>query len=271
MKVLFSSDLHGNIEQYKELFKIADKEKLPIILGGDLTPKDFSTRTVDGQKSFLEKDFQSLLLKYPHVQVFAMMGNDDFKDNMPLLNELSNKHKQLVILNGEPFAFQGYFLIGYPYVPLTPFKYHDWLKVDIPEDERPFVKNGVISQKGKLIDHVLVLNRNDTIEKDFACIGKACAGEKAIWVVHTPPMNTALDFNRDHLHIGSIALRRAIETYQPKITLHGHIHETVDLTGKFIEKIGKTTALAAGNSPNGSLHYLIVDLEHPEKSKRNKK
>jgi len=39
--------------------------------------------------------------------------------------------------------------------------------------------------------------------------------------------NTALDITGNDMHVGSFAVRQFIEKYQPHLTLHGHIHETV--------------------------------------------
>ena len=47
------------------------------------------------------------------------------------------------------------------------------------------------------------------------------------------------------IHVGSIAIKRFIEKYNPFLTLHGHIHETVSLTGKWIEKNGNTLSFSA--------------------------
>jgi Icc-related predicted phosphoesterase len=49
------------------------------------------------------------------------------------------------------------------------------------------------------------------------------------------------------VHIGSIAIQRFIEHYQPFLTLHGHVHETVRLTGQWREKKGTTYCFTAAH------------------------
>src|SRR5512133_563941 len=49
------------------------------------------------------------------------------------------------------------------------------------------------------------------------------------------------------VHVGSIAVRRFIETRQPQVTLHGHIHESARLTGDWRQQIGRTWALSAAH------------------------
>lgn len=44
-------------------------------------------------------------------------------------------------------------------------------------------------------------------------------------VSHTPPYETKLDRIRSGKHVGSTAIRKLIEKYQPALTVVGHIHE----------------------------------------------
>jgi Icc-related predicted phosphoesterase len=48
-------------------------------------------------------------------------------------------------------------------------------------------------------------------------------------------------------HVGSIAIRRFIEERQPRLTLHGHIHESARLTGAWADRIGATRLLSAAH------------------------
>jgi uncharacterized protein len=60
--------------------------------------------------------------------------------------------------------------------------------------------------------------------------------------------------------VGSHAVRAALETHQPLLSLHGHIHES-----RGVAKLGRTTALNPGSEYNtGVLRGVIVKLT-PEK------
>ena len=48
-------------------------------------------------------------------------------------------------------------------------------------------------------------------------------------------------------HIGSIAIQRFIQERQPLLTLHGHVHESRRLTGRWREQSGRTTSFNAAN------------------------
>ncbi|HUU04736.1 MAG TPA: hypothetical protein VMZ49_02545, partial [Patescibacteria group bacterium] len=60
------------------------------------------------------------------------------------------------------------------------------------------------------------------------------------------------------VHVGSIAIRRFIETRQPLVTLHGYVHESARLTGSWQEKIGRTFCFsAAHDGPELAVVFLI--------------
>lgn len=90
-------------------------------------------------------------------------------------------------------------------------------------------------------------------------------------MVHTPPHNTCLDTLASGSHVGSVALHKQIMRSQPLITLHGHIHETVDINeGKFMEQLGTSYCYAAGNKWKNSVSYILVSTAEPHTGQRLK-
>jgi len=76
-----------------------------------------------------------------------------------------------------------------------------------------------------------------TEEEIFGALEKLCKGEKSfVLVTHLPPAGTSLDLSASGNHIGSSAVRKIIEKFQPALQLCGHCHEA----GGKTEKIGKT-------------------------------
>ena len=56
--------------------------------------------------------------------------------------------------------------------------------------------------------------------------------------------------------VGSRAVRRAIEAFQPLISLHGHIHES-----RGIQRIGRTIAINPGSEyTSGRIHGALIEL-----------
>ena len=80
-----------------------------------------------------------------------------------------------------------------------------------------------------------------------------------ILVSHTPPHNTALDIVGDGIHVGSTAVRKFIEKYQPQLCLTGHIHEAV---GK--DKIGSTIIVNSGMLSDGGYAEIVKKGESLE-------
>jgi Icc-related predicted phosphoesterase len=95
---------------------------------------------------------------------------------------------------------------------------------------------------------------------------------RAVFMIHVPPHDSGLDtapLLDENLRptvsagdvlrgpVGSTAVRRVIETYQPLLAVHGHIHES---GGE--RKIGETLCINPGSEANhGILRGYLVDVE----------
>jgi Icc-related predicted phosphoesterase len=94
---------------------------------------------------------------------------------------------------------------------------------------------------------------------------------RAIFMIHVPPYDSGLDeapLLDENLRptisagdvlrgpVGSTAVRRIIETYQPVLSVHGHIHES---GGE--RRIGETLAINPGSEANhGILRGYLIDI-----------
>jgi len=292
-KVLYTSDIHGNEIQYKKLINYAVKIIADfVIIGGDIVPKDFDRDNfVIGQKEFLQNRLLQLLSplknKLPNSKLFLMMGNDDCMANMDILEEGSGDLYHL-IHNKRIKLTDNFDLIGYSYVPITPFGMKDWQKYDfskVPKNleveylERKrsnYRLKGKNSTRDGWENFIFTpeMEKVDSIQKDLAKGLFLESPNKTIYVIHTPPSNTNLDITSPGAlsrgtHVGSMAVRLFIEKHQPFLTLHGHIHETVQLSGEFKHKIGDTLCLTSGNHNIGDkLKMLVFELDKPQNVKR---
>ena len=98
---------------------------------------------------------------------------------------------------------------------------------------------------------------------------------RAIFNFHVPPYDTQLDIcpelddelrvvtvmgNPVPTHAGSTAVRRVIEEFQPRASLHGHIHES-----RANQLLGRTLSLNPGSEySEGVLQGAIVTIEPDE-------
>lgn len=75
-----------------------------------------------------------------------------------------------------------------------------------------------------------------------------------VLMVHAPPKGTVCDQIPGVGHVGSVAVRDAIEKFKPKIVVCGHIHE-----GMGTDRIGESVIVNPGELSKGN--YAIVDLD----------
>jgi Icc-related predicted phosphoesterase len=115
-------------------------------------------------------------------------------------------------------------------------------------------------------------------KKIDAVVGQIPDLERAIFNFHAPPYGTgldeapALDANLRPTHggavmkaVGSTAVRDAINSYQPMLSVHGHIHES-----RGIKKMGRTLAINPGSVyGDGVLQGAVLEL-NPKKGKVTK-
>ncbi|MCK5345921.1 MAG: metallophosphoesterase, partial [Candidatus Heimdallarchaeota archaeon] len=138
-KVLYTSDPHGNMDQYRKLVKYAiDISADFVIVGGDLAPKSCSKEDyVKVQRRFFEKDLPEVLAPLgkhsEKPQVFLMMGNDDHMANLDVFEKYdSDLYK--VIHGKRVHLADDFYICGYSCVPITPFCItKDWEKYDLSE------------------------------------------------------------------------------------------------------------------------------------------
>lgn len=274
----FVSDLHGREQRYLRLFDaLADEKPHAVFLGGDLLP-NFGDPTRDaGLRKFiddflllhLERLRQHLGRRFPRI--FIILGNDDPRSvetrilGAAGLGLWEYVHQRRV-------SFGEFDVYGYSCVPPSPFLLKDWEKYDLTA-ETP--AGSVPPDSGlrtvRVPPHEV---RDGTIREDLVQFVGRRDLRTAIMLFHAPPRDTCLDCivapptARDEvLHVGSVAIRQFIEENQPRITLHGHIHESIDLTGDWCERIGAT--LCFGGAHHGDELALVrFDPTTPEEATR---
>jgi len=287
-RVVFTADIHGNEIQYKLLIDYAIKNNIEsVIIGGDIALKGFDRDVyIQQQRKFLEKKLvgflKELKKKSPKTTTYIMMGNDDAGVNMDVLEKYDDELFRL-IHNKRLRINEDYDIVGYSFVPITPFGIKDWEKYDLSDVPKELRKKynerketgcrlqGFKSTKNGLKDFSFTENieKTDSIQKDLAQELFTKNPIKTVYVMHSPPNATHLDITYNSYHVGSFAIREFIEKYQPYLTLHGHIHETVAISGKFWTQIGRTYSLTPGNHNKGKeLAILDFDLYNPTRSDR---
>ena len=280
IKSFFVSDLHGIIGRYENLFREISRQKpSAVFIGGDILPHG-SRRSFLNEgffKDFLYPAFLSFKneMQENYPEVFIILGNDDPACNEKFLIDFEYSGAWKYI-HQKKIDFAGYHIFGYSYVPPSPFLLKDWEKYDVSRFVDPGcvpVEEGIFSinvNKNDLLYMTIREDINNLIMNDFVA-------EKSVFLFHTPPYQSDLDraaldgMMFEHVpldvHVGSIAIQRFIHEYQPFITLHGHIHESTRLTGKWSAIFGKTTSFNAAHDGK-ELSLVVFDLENPAEAER---
>jgi Icc-related predicted phosphoesterase len=283
MKLLYTSDLHGEISLYQDLSALAKSFSVETIaLGGDLLPSFPPSKRyedmIPNQRIFIDGFLLPFLKKILVTtlvrQIFLIPGNWDvsypyvFKDPTEGIVDLNLRIYRLG---------NGYDLIGYPFVPPTPFRPKDYEKMDDPGAPWPPQRNPsyirVSEQADRLlsIDPHIYLRERETIREDLNRLTKPMNYKKAIYIMHSPPFGTKLDLIQGGKSAGSRSIKTFIEGNQPLLTLHGHIHESPDLSGNYLDWIGKTICINPGQSARSSgglfkLHAVTFEMENVEET-----
>jgi hypothetical protein len=189
-------------------------------------------QTIEGWLEFAEKK-----LKGTGKRIIVTAGNDD-----PLfINDLFTGSSVVIMAERQVFPLDEHHeMINEGYSNPTPWHTHREMS------EEDLYK--AISQQAEQLKDV----------------------KNAIFNLHVPPHNSRLDDaplldenlvpvdgGRTYVPVGSTAVRKAIETYQPLLGLHGHVHEA-----KGSASIGRTLCLNPGsNYTEGILSGYLVLLD----------
>jgi len=271
---VFVSDLHGSAARATALFRvIAEERPHAVFLGGDLLAHgrgDGFLRDVLLAEFARARD--AMGAAYPGV--FAILGNDDPRAVAePVLLEGAARGLWRYV-HGRRATLGGFTVLGYNCIPPSPFRLKDWERYDVSR----FVDPGCVApEDGVRTGPADSVEPGRTIADDLAALAGEDRLDHTVCLFHVPPHGTALDRaaldgrSVDHapldVHIGSIAVRRFMEARRPWLGLHGHVHESARLTGRWMDQLGPTVLLSAAHD-GPELALLRFDLERPDLATR---
>jgi len=289
MRLVYTADLHGDIDSYRALLELAiATEARAAIVGGDLLPHAIKLQSaIQSQRDFITMQLRPLLAtfreQHPSIAVYLLAGNDDWAAAITALADLEQEelayplHERVYALTphipgpargergsratAEVRVEEALWLAGYACVPMTPFSIKDYERRDDPSTHSagsgpdgplPSFSFGMAytSSSGsiQLVD-AATLASWPSIADDLSALAQHSNPRRTIYVCHTPPADTALDQMPRGRHVGSRALRAFIVGQQPLLTLHGHIHEAPDESGRYAIQLGGTWSVNPGHSP----------------------
>ena len=132
MHCFFATDLHGRVDRYRKLFEaMAAERPRAVFLGGDLLPNHLP---FDGDfvADFLAPELARLraTLGASYPEVFAILGNDDGRA-VEAEFAAAGDGGLWRYAHGRVLDLDGWSVVGYAYVPPTPFLLKDWERYDV--------------------------------------------------------------------------------------------------------------------------------------------
>lgn len=271
--VLYTSDLHGSRSHYEAAFRTAEELRArAVVLGGDLAPMGDPAEQRQFFDSFLIPLLRERLAGPDAPRLFYIFGNGDWRANEAILEQARLPGAQYLHGRVAPFL-DGTWIAGQNCVPPTPIRLKDWERWEVVPGTASRPDGQRSAPDGSLHDFTFAgRERGEMLEEEMerletAVRGAAGASDAAavaprslVCVFHGPPHGTALDQIAGGAHVGSRAARRFLERMRPALALHGHIHESPAVSGRFADRVGRTICVNPGQSP-AAFHAVSFRLD----------
>lgn len=262
MKILYVTDLHGIDWKYDRLYRLAiDSDVDAVINGGDMLPKG---RDIACQGDFIA-DFLDTHFKKCNdagLDYLCCLGNDDLKRFDPLFQTICDRYPQVHNIAQCKIALNGYEFIGMNWVVDYPFRLKDRCRMDTEDYvfQEQFGSGLLSTDNGwrELEDWFAYAKTLPTIEEELYRLVQPDEPSRTIYSIHMPPVKMGLDKCAHGLEVGSKAAYEFLKRKQPRLSLHGHIHESPACSKKWWEKIGDTICIQPGQLE--PLSYVLIDL-----------
>lgn len=264
MRIIYTTDLHGLKWKYERILEIARDFKAELIInGGDLLPK---TGNLFSQGKYIT-EFLDLYFKKVNdhgIYYLCYLCNDDLSIFDEKFNNVCNKYSSIFNIAQSKIKICEFEFIGMNWVVDYPFRLKDRCRIDTKDYifQEQFGTGLLSTTKGwkEIKDWFTYAKSLPSIEDELEDLVKPKRMEKSIYVIHMPPYKLGLDKCSNGAEVGSKAIFNFLEQNQPLISLHGHIHESPDCSGKWYAKIGKTICIQPGQL--NSLIYVTIDLKN---------
>ena len=269
MKLLYVTDIHGIEWKHEEIFQIASSLKPDVVInGGDILP--FKGNLLH-QDKFITGFLDEYFSRFESMKIYylGLLGNDDLRIFDELFQRICEKYSFVENIAQTKFQIEGnkYEFIGMNWVTDLPFGLKDRARKDTKYFKFPkqIGKQYISIPNGwkKIEDWFSYANNLSTIEDEIKNLVRPNDMSNTIYIIHNPPSNLDLDVCYDGRKVGSKAIYAFLKENQPKISLHGHIHESPEVSGRWKSKLGKTISIQPGQSYHHEnyLAYVIIDLE----------
>jgi Icc-related predicted phosphoesterase len=275
MRICLASDFHGSRRLYDQLGELLRHERPElVILGGDMLP-DGQEHDPDGtQAAWVRETLASWIdgvrQAVPGLTVTCCMGNHDWLRSEDAVRAEQDAGRLALLEMRRVWNHKGINFVGCPFSPPSPHFAKDYERLDTSDDALPDFDCAVLVTGNDGIRELTVaehFRQKPTLEAELAAI--ATPDQPWILVAHAPPYDTKLDRLPDlDDPIGSKAVRRFIEACRPSCALHGHVHESPQVTGAYCDEVGGVLCINPGQG-HERLHAVLFDTEQPRTTLRH--
>ncbi len=261
---VYVTDLHGNRWRYERTLELArDVGASLLVNGGDLLPHG---RVHEEQARFIEEFFGPYLAACADREIRCLLipGNDDLAAHDPLLEAACGRYPLVSNIARRLASVGPYDVVGLDLVADFPFRLKDRARMDTRDTAFPRQPpGGLLSVPGgwkEIPDWPAYARTLPTIADELAALPKPRDPARAIYLLHGPPAGVGLDVCRGGVPVGSRSVLEFLERAQPRLALHGHIHESPQESGAWKAAVGRTICIQPGQAP-ASLTAVVGDLE----------
>jgi len=261
---VYVTDFHGSRWRYDRALELAREVGAALLInGGDLLPHG---RMHEEQARFIEEflDPHFAACAKRGIRYLVIPGNDDLAAHDPLLEAACARYPLVSNVARRVAPVGPYDVVGLDLVADFPFRLKDRARMDTRDAAfPPQSPGGILSVPGgwrELPDWPAYARTLPTIQDELAALPAPRNPDRAIYLLHGPPAGLGLDVCRGGTPVGSRAVRRFLERVQPRLALHGHIHESPQESGAWKAAVGRTVCIQPGQAP-GSLTAVVGTLD----------
>ncbi len=262
MRVVFTTDLHGCTWKYDKLYKVAQEFEADIVInGGDMLPKNTN---LFQQDQFITRHLNTHFQQFDYAKIYYLcyLGNDDLMIFDTLFEETCQQYHYVSNIAQRKMTIQDIDFIGMNWVVDYPFRLKDRCRMDTKDYifQRQFGTGLLSTPHGwqEIDDWYAYANTLPTIEEELNELARPQQMHQSVYIIHMPPAHVGLDVCGHGEHVGSQALTQFLHDHQPTMSLHGHIHESPDVSGVWKTHIGDTMCIQPGQM--AEFTYVTIDM-----------
>jgi Icc-related predicted phosphoesterase len=225
-------------------------------------PKD---EDLFNQDRFIIEYLDSHFAKFEAAAIHYLCypGNDDLIIFDHLFEEICKKYSFISNIAQRRVEICGYEFLGMNWVVDYPFRLKDRCRLDTNDYVfQQQLGTGIVSTASgwsEIVDWIQYAKSLPTIEDEMKSLINPHDMRKAIYVIHMPPEKSGLDECGNGTKVGSKAIYSFLMKHQPLISLHGHIHESPEVSGRWYATINNTLCIQPGQQI--PFTYVTIDLK----------